>query len=73
MTNLEEAYKVINEGWTFLKDHADTRPAFFSVVADLEKWQDKYKSNPGLYALASNMGIGIYAYLDKNSRKKGSV
>jgi hypothetical protein len=73
MTNLEEAYKVINEGWQLLKNHADNRPAFFSVVADLDKWQKKYKNNPGLFDLASNMGIGIYAYLDKNSRKKGSV
>ena len=73
MTNLQEAHQLINEGWQLLKSHTDGRPTFFSVVADLEGWQNKYKNNPGLYALASNMGIGIYAYLDKNSRKKGSV
>lgn len=69
--DLKQAYNVICEGWKLLKDHADSQnPAFFSVVAELESWQNRYKDSPCLFALASNIGVGIFAYLDKTQNKK---
>lgn len=69
---LKQAYQVICEGWRLLRDNSEGRPAFFSVVAELESWQNKYKDSPSLFALASNIGVGIFAYLDKTSEKRGS-